>query len=201
MSELERWEARFAAPGYIFGTAPNAFLAAQKPLLPKSGRALSVADGEGRNGVWLAEQGLDVLAIDFSPKALAKARLLAQARQVSLTTELADVTAWHWPVAMFDVIAVIFTQFANPAERKSMFDGIRRALTPGGLLLMQGYTPRQLQYGTGGPKQIENLYTRELLEHEFGGFSEIRIQEHDCELHEGSAHAGMSAVIDLVARK
>jgi SAM-dependent methyltransferase len=201
MSELERWEARFAAPDYIFGTAPNAFLAAQKPLLPKSGRALSVADGEGRNGVWLAEQGLDVLAIDFSPKALAKARSLAQARHVALTTELADVTAWNWPVATFDVIAVIFTQFANPAERKAMFDGICKALTPGGLLLMQGYTPRQLQYGTGGPKQIENLYTRELLEHEFGGFSEIRIEEHDCELHEGSAHAGMSAVIDLVARK
>jgi SAM-dependent methyltransferase len=201
MSELERWETRFAVDEYIFGTAPNAFLAAQKQLLPKSGHALAVADGEGRNGVWLAEQGLNVLAIDFSPKAQAKARALAELRKVRYVTELADATKWRWPEAWFDVVALIFTQFADSIARREMFAGIRRTLKPAGLLLMQGYTPRQLQYGTGGPKQIENLYTRELLEQEFGGFSELRIDEYDCELHEGYAHAGMSAVIDLVARK
>jgi SAM-dependent methyltransferase len=201
MSELDRWETRFAVDEYIFGTAPNAFLAAQRQLLPKAGRALAVADGEGRNGVWLAEQGLDVLAIDFSPKAQAKARALAESRKVRYVTELADATKWRWPEASFDVVAVIFTQFANPTERREMFAGIRKTLKPAGLMLMQGYTPRQLQYGTGGPKQIENLYTRELLEREFGGFSELRIDEYDCELCEGFAHAGMSAVIDLVGRK
>jgi len=201
MSELERWETRFSATDYIFGTAPNAFLAAQKGLLPKSGRALAVADGEGRNGVWLAQQGLDVLSIDFSPKAQAKARALARARDVPFATELADATKWRWPEAAFDVVAVIFTQFANPSERSDMFAGIRKTLKPGGLLLMQGYTPRQLQYGTGGPKQIDHLYTRELLQQEFGDLSEVHIAEYDCELEEGSAHAGMSAVIDLVARK
>jgi SAM-dependent methyltransferase len=201
MSEFERWETRFSASEYIFGTAPNAFLAAQKGLLPSSGRALAVADGEGRNGVWLAEQGLDVLSLDFSPTAQAKAQTLARTRNVSVTTELADATQWRWPEAAFDVIVVIFTQFANPTERSDMFAGIRKALKPGGLLLMQGYTPRQLQYGTGGPKLVEHLYTRDLLEREFGSFSELRINEHDCQLHEGSAHAGMSAVIDLVARK
>ncbi|MBO0757808.1 MAG: class I SAM-dependent methyltransferase, partial [Bradyrhizobiaceae bacterium] len=97
MSELERWETRFAVDEYIFGTVPNAFLAAQKQLLPKAGRALAVADGEGRNGVWLAEQGLDVLAIDFSPKAQAKARALAESRKVRYVTELADATKWRWP--------------------------------------------------------------------------------------------------------
>jgi len=201
MSELERWETRFSAPEYIFGTAPNAFLAKQKPLLPKVGRALAIADGEGRNGVWLAEQGLDVLSVDFSPKAQAKAQALAQARNVKLTTELADVTAWRWPITEFDVIAVIFTQFVTPPERSEMFARIRRALKPGGLLLLQGYTPRQLQYGTGGPKQIENLYTRELLEREFAELSDLRIEEYDCEMHEGNAHSGMSAVIDLVGRR
>jgi SAM-dependent methyltransferase len=201
MSELERWEARFSAADYIFGTAPNAFLAAQKGLLPKSGRALAVADGEGRNGVWLAEQGLDVLSIDFSPKAQAKARALAQRRNVRLSTELADATKWRWPEAAFDVVVVIFTQFANPSERSVMFAGIRKALKPGGLLLLQGYTPKQLQFGTGGPKQVEHLYTRDLLQREFGSFSDLRIEEYDRELQEGSAHAGMSAVIDLVARK
>jgi SAM-dependent methyltransferase len=201
MTEFERWETRFSAPEYIFGTAPNAFLAAQKPRLPKTGRALAVADGEGRNGVWLAEQGLDVLSIDFSPTAQAKARALAQDRNVPITTELADATTWRWPEAEFDLVALIFTQFAKPTERSAMFGGIRRTLKPGGLLLIQGYTPRQLQFGTGGPKQIENLYTRELLEREFGSFSELSIDAYDCELGEGCAHAGMSAVIDLVARK
>src|SRR5579859_2988118 len=104
MSELERWETRFAAPGYAFGKEPNAFLKAQAHLLRPGQRALSVADGEGRNGVWLAEQGLDVLAIDFSATGLAKARTLAAERNVPLRTELADVTTWQWPVEGFDVI-------------------------------------------------------------------------------------------------
>ena len=105
MSELERWETRFSVPDYVFGTEPNAFLRGQKPLLPARGRALAVADGEGRNGVWLAEQGLDVLSIDFSPKAQAKACSLAQSREVALRTERVDVTTWNWPREEFDVVA------------------------------------------------------------------------------------------------
>ncbi len=93
MSEFERWEGRFAAPGYVFGEAPNAFLAAQAARLPASGRTLAVADGEGRNGVWLAERGLDVVSMDFSPTAQAKARRLAASRGVTITTELADIAA------------------------------------------------------------------------------------------------------------
>jgi len=108
MSDFERWEKRYGAPGYLFGTAPNAFLAAQADRLRGRKTALSVADGEGRNGVWLAEQGLDVLAIDYSPTALAKAETLARERGVRLHTEVADLTRWHWPRAAFDVIAAIF---------------------------------------------------------------------------------------------
>src|SRR5882672_2781671 len=132
---------------FLYGTEPNAFLKARASLLPKTGRALAVADGEGRNGVWLAEQGLDVLSIDFSPTAQAKARALAQDRNVSIATELADATTWRWPEAEFDLVALIFTQFATPTERSAMFGGIRRTLKPGGLLLIQGYAPRQLQFG------------------------------------------------------
>ena len=91
MSEYERWQKRFSATDYVFGEAPNAFLARQHGLLPKSGRALAVADGEGRNGVWLAEQGLDVVSLDFSPNAQEKARALAARRGVKITTELSDV--------------------------------------------------------------------------------------------------------------
>ena len=201
MSEFERWETRFAAPDYLFGTEPNAFLAANKAILPGSGRALAVADGEGRNGVWLAEQGLDVLSIDFSPTAQAKAQALARARNVRLTTELTDVTQWSWPTEAFDVIAVIFTQFANPAERERMFIGIHRALKPGGVLLVEGYTPKQLQYGTGGPSTAANMYTRELLQDAFGDFTNVTITEYEAELTEGARHTGMSALIDLVGTK
>ena len=94
MSEFARWETRFAGPEYVFGTAPNEFLRAQAHLLPARGKALAVADGEGRNGVWLAEQGLDVLSVDFSPTAQAKAKALAKARGVALRTEEVDLVTW-----------------------------------------------------------------------------------------------------------
>ncbi|NNG02612.1 MAG: class I SAM-dependent methyltransferase [Inquilinus sp.] len=201
MSEFDRWEQRFAAEDYLFGTAPNAFLAAQAPLLVPGRRALSIADGEGRNGVWLAERGLSVQALDFSPTALAKARDLAAARGVAIETERADLFAWDWPDAAFDVIVGIFFQFAPPAERTVIFEGIRKALKPGGLLLIQGYRPEQLVYATGGPKAVEQLYTRELLEAAFGDFATLEIREHDSEVAEGAGHHGMSALIDLVGRK
>src|SRR5271154_501083 len=114
MSEREQWETRFRAPDYRFGKEPNAFLERQAHRLRAGSAALSVADGEGRNGVWLAEQGLDVLAIDFSPTALGKARALAAERGVLMRTELADVTSWRWPANSFDVVAAIFTQFVAP---------------------------------------------------------------------------------------
>jgi SAM-dependent methyltransferase len=201
MNEFERWEGRFAVHDYIFGTAPNAFLAANRHLLPQRGRALAVADGEGRNGVWLAEQGLDVLSIDFSPAAQTKARALARMRGVELATEIVDLARYRWPEAAFDVVVDIFTQFFGPDERAAKFAGIRQALRPGGLLLLQGYRPEQIAYGTGGPKVAENMYTRALLEREFAAFKNVRIAEADLEMHEGSAHAGMSAVIDLVGWK
>jgi ubiquinone/menaquinone biosynthesis C-methylase UbiE len=201
VSEYERWEARYAKPDYEFGKAPNEFLAGCKALLPKSGRALSVADGEGRNGVWLAEQRLDVTAIDFSPTAQKKARALAAERNVSVNFVQTDVHAWTYPEAAFDVVVEIFTQFSTPAERAVKWAGMRRALKAGGLLILQGYTPKQLDYATGGPKQLEQLYTRTLLLEAFGDFRDLKITEEERELREGAAHAGMSAVIGLTGRK
>jgi SAM-dependent methyltransferase len=201
MSELERWETRFGAEGYLFGREPNAFLKSQAHRLHAGQTALSVADGEGRNGVWLAEQGLDVLAIDFSATALAKARALAQERGVRLRTEIADIAAWRWPENAFDIVAAIFTQVAFPAQRAEYFANLKRALKPGGLLLIQGYRPEQLVYRTGGPPEVERLYTREILQAAFGDLSELDIREHDSVLDEGTAHVGMSALIDLVGVK
>jgi SAM-dependent methyltransferase len=201
MSEFENWQQRYSGAAYVFGEEPNAFLVSRRDLLPKGARALAVADGEGRNGVWLAEQGLDVLSLDFSPIAQDKAQALAAKRNARLTFEVADVHEWSYPEQAYDVVVEIFAQFSSPAQRARKWAGMKRTLKPGGLLLIEGYTPKQLDYGTGGPKARENLYTRTLLEAEFGGFSCIDIAEAERTLSEGAGHSGMSAVIDLVAWK
>lgn len=200
-AELRRWNERFGAEEYIFGTAPNAFLASQAPLLRPGGRALCVADGEGRNGVWLAQQGLQVSAFDFSAVAVEKARRLARDRGVEVRYELASVYDWRWPEAAFDVVAAIFVQFADPAMRGFMFERMIAALKPGGLLLLEGYTPGQLKYATGGPKNVEQLYTEPMLRQAFAALEILELKAYEAELDEGSRHTGMSAVIDLVARR
>jgi len=201
MNEYARWEARFATPDYAFGKEPNYFLRSCQKLLPRRGQALAVADGEGRNGVWLAEQGLDVVSLDFSPAAQNKARALAAERRVKVVFVKTDVHVWDYPQATFDVVVEIFAQFSPPAERTIKWRGMRRALKPGGLLIIQGYTPKQLQHGTGGPKQLENLYTRAMLEREFGDFRDLKIVEEERDMREGASHAGLSAVIGLTAFK
>lgn len=199
--DLEHWESRFASAEYRFGKEPNEFLVRCKPLLPHTGKALAVADGEGRNGVWLAQQGLEVTSTDFSPSAQAKAKKLAAENDVTVNFIEADAHEWAYPEAAFDVVAEIFTQFSTPEKRPKKWAGMRRALKRGALLIVQGYTPKQLEYGTGGPKQIEQLYTREMLERAFGDFDDLNIVEEERELQEGPGHSGLSAVIGLTARK
>lgn len=195
------WNERFGGEDYFYGVKPNAFLASQAALLKPGWSALCVADGEGRNGVWLAEQGLEVLAIDFSEKALQKSARLAASRGVSLQTELTDVHARQWEENRFDLIVAIFIQFASSAERQALHHSIVQALKPGGLLLLQGYTPKQLEFGTGGPSNIDNLYTAEDLRQDFAGMKILHLCEHESPIEEGSGHSGMSALVDLVARK
>jgi len=201
MEELERWNQRFGATEYIFGTAPNAFLAAHAGFFKPGQRALCVADGEGRNSVWLAEQGLEVSAFDLSPVGVEKARKLARSRGVEVRYEVASVYDWRWPEAAFDVVAAIFVQFADPPMRAFMFERMTAALKPGGLVLVEGYTPAQLKYATGGPKQVDQLYTEELLRQAFGSLEILELKAYEAELDEGSRHRGMSAVVDLVARR
>ncbi len=193
------WNERYTTSEYIFGTAPNAFLASQAFRLEPGLRALSLADGEGRNGVWLAEQGLKVHALDFSPVALAKAAQLAATRGVSLEFEQADLLDWTWPDAAYDVVVAIFIQFAPPPERERMIEGIRRSLKPGGTLILQGYTPQQIEYGTGGPANAENMYTAADLRRWFGDWHIAHLAEHESVISEGTHHHGLSALIDLVA--
>lgn len=200
-AELARWNERFNHDFYWFGTEPTAFLVEQKHRLPSTGTALCVADGEGRNSVWLAQQGLKVTAFDFSPPAVEKARKLAANRGVSVDFRIADINAWNWDEAQYDVVAGVFFQFVGPTERARILSGMTRALRPGGILLLQGYNTDQLKYGTGGPKQIENLYTEALLRDAFRSLEVLHLVSHEREVAEGKGHVGMSALLDFVARR
>jgi SAM-dependent methyltransferase len=195
------WDRRYAQPDYLFGVEPNAFLARQAGRLQPGWRALAVADGEGRNGVWLAQQGLSVRSIDSSAVAQDKARSLARARGVEMAVEQVDLSAWTWPRSECDLVVAIFIQFAPPALRARLFADMVRALKPGGLLLLEGYRPEQIAHGTGGPSAPENLYTEALLREAFAALEIIDLQSHDTEIHEGAGHHGLSALIDLVARR
>ncbi|PCC71572.1 Methyltransferase domain-containing protein [Nannocystis exedens] len=200
-TDSKRWDERFQDPEYVFGKAPNAFLAGKAHLLRPGARALVLADGEGRNGVWLAERGLDVLSVDVSSAAQDKARALAAERGVHVRFEQADLAAWDMGRARFDLVVAIFIQFALPPLRDQLLTRMQAALAPGGLLLLEGYRPEQLGYRTGGPPVPEYMYTAELLRRVFAELTILELVERDVELHEGHGHRGMSALIDLVARK
>lgn len=199
--ELERWNQRYSTNEYFFGQQPNEFLRSQSYRLTPGQKVLALADGEGRNGVWLAEMGLDVLSVDISPIALEKAQRLAASRGVTITTEVVNLATWDWGVERFDTIVAIFIQFARPDLRTLIFERVKAALKTGGLLLLQGYTPRQLEFKTGGPSYVENMYTVQLLQESFAKMEILHLVEHDAILSEGVGHNGMSALISLVCRK
>jgi SAM-dependent methyltransferase len=195
------WNQRYAGPDYLFGRAPNEYLRSQASLLPARGSALCVADGEGRNSVWLAGRGLAVQAFDIAEAGVAKARRLAAEAGVAVDFAVADCDTWAWAPASHDVVVAIFIQFADPPLRERLFANMARALKPGGVLILQGYTPKQLEYKTGGPGQLSHLYTAELIREAFEGLQTLELVEYDAELNEGSQHAGMSALLGFVARK
>jgi SAM-dependent methyltransferase len=199
--QARQWNARYASEEYVFGREPNAFLVREVNRLPRAARVLCVADGEGRNSVWLARQGFDVHAIDISEVGIAKAQLLAADAKVSIQFELADVLAWPWPTAAYDAVVATFIQFAGPGDRSRLFAMMRQALKPGGLLLLHGYRPEQIALGTGGPPQIENMYEESLLRAAFLDLKIEYLHAYDAVLEEGTGHSGQSALIDFVARK
>jgi cyclopropane fatty-acyl-phospholipid synthase-like methyltransferase len=199
--EMTQWGERFAGDDYWFGTEPNAFLAAQAHRLKPGMTALAIADGEGRNGVFLARQGLDVTSVDLVPQGVEKAKRLAARYGVSINAVCADLESWDWGPPRFDLVVGIFFQFAEPRFREALFHQMEDVLKPGGLLMIEGYRPEQIAYGTGGPRQVENLYTAAMLRAAFADMDILLLEEYDAEIHEGSRHHGMSALIDVVARK
>jgi hypothetical protein len=198
---LETWNARFARDEYLFGEEPNAFLRANAHWLQSGDSVLCVADGEGRNSVWLAEQGLKVSAFDFAPNAVAKAKRLAQRRNVSVAHELGDAYTWPWTARRYQALVAVFIQFLPPEPRDNVFAGMMSTIEPGGLFLLEGYRPEQVDYATGGPPRRDHMYTREWLEATFSGWEILVLKNYDAVIREGKAHNGLSALIDLVARK
>jgi len=204
LSEYQRWETRYAAPGFAFGKEPNYFLASCKPLLPPSGRVLTVADGEGRNGVWLAQQGLAVDTFDLSAHGVAKARSLAAARGVSVNAAQADILVWDWPREAYDLVALIYLHLAAE-ERRFVHAKAVAALKLGGLVILEAFRPAQLAAqaagARGGPREARLLYSRADLAEDFAGLEMLELSEASAVLEEGALHVGASEVVRAVARK
>lgn len=195
------WDKAFSGADYRYGTEPAAFLPRVADLIPEGARVLFLADGEGRNSVWLAGQGRHhVTAMEQSAPALEKARRLAAARDVTVDFRQAEITDWDWSEP-FDAVLGIFIQFAPPALMRLILAGIARAVVPGGLVLLHGYHPDQLAYGTGGPPEADQMYTPEALLADFPGWEILRLERYDAEQSAGSAHQGRSALVDFVARR
>lgn len=201
------WSARYQGAGedFLFGRAPNRYLEHRAELLRTGRTALSVADGEGRNSVWLAEQGLEVTALEITEVAVVKARKLAAGRGVTVDFEIGDMLAPAWPPPhrqnAFDWVIGIFIQFVGAEDRYRQMDALKCATRPGGRILLQGYTPRQLIYRTGGPSEVDNLYTRDILKTLFADWEIEELVEYEDELAEGAGHCGRSALIGMIARK
>jgi cyclopropane fatty-acyl-phospholipid synthase-like methyltransferase len=196
------WNKRFDTADYIFGKAPNEYLEAQaKHHLKKGDSILCVADGEGRNSVWLAKQGMRVDAFDLSEIALSKAIALATDEAVQVQFSLACSDTWVWQPNQYDAVVGIFIQFANPVMRARLFAQMISTLRPGGILIIQGYTPKQLKFKTGGPSILEHLYTDDMIRNLIGNLEIIDLCVYEKALSEGPKHTGMSALLGLVARK
>lgn len=196
------WNKRFDTPDYIFGKTPNEYLQEQARRYLNQGDAiLCVADGEGRNSVWLAKQGMQVDAFDVSEVAISKAIALAKEEAVHVQFNLASTEAWNWQANHYDAVIGIFIQFANPLMREHLFAQMVSALRPGGVLIIQGYTPKQLEFKTGGPSILEHLYTEEIIRNAIADLEVLDLCVYEKFLSEGQKHTGMSALLGLVARK
>ena len=196
------WNRRFSADGFLFGTEPNAWMSEHAGALWQPGqRVLCVADGEGRNSVWLAQRGLRVDAFDIAELGVAKARRLAAERGVTVNFAVSDCDGYPWQDAAYDGVVAVFVQFADPAQRARLFGKMAGCLKPGGALLLQGYTPKQLEYKTGGPGVLSHLYTADMLRDALAGLEITEMREYEAELAEGSGHCGRSALIGVVARR
>jgi SAM-dependent methyltransferase len=202
--QAEFWNQRYSGEGFSFGTEPNAFLASQAHRLKPGMRALVPGDGEGRNGVWLAQQGLAVDTVDVSPVGAAKAQALAKALGVEIGAQIADLLDWDWPRERYDIVAALYIHFFD-GDRPRMHRAMLDALKPGGLIVLESFRIEQLEFqkshSSGGPREASMLCSRAKLEADFAGCRFLLFEEADVELDEGPRHKGPAAVIRAVVQK
>lgn len=194
------WNARFAGPDYIFGREASQFVVRHEPMLARGSKLLCIADGEGRNSVYLASKGHRVDASDYAPNAIAKARALAADAGVTVNFAEVDLSTWTPVPHQYDAVFAVFFQFAWPELRDKIFAGLKACVVPGGRIFLHGYTPKQLEYKTGGPPEVDRLYTEDLLRASFADCEIEDLRAYEADLDEGPGHKGRSALIDLVAR-
>ena len=197
---MNSWDKRFLSDEYLFGTEPaQALVKLEEHLLPK-GKTLVVADGEGRNSVYLASKGFQVTATDYSEVGLSKARKLAEMQGQKVNYLVQDIYETNWSNNQYDNVIAIFIQFVPPEKQRSVLNSLRKATKFGGTLLVHGYTPEQVALKTGGPPNTDHMYTTELLNEIYSGMKIIISNEYRIVIEEGQGHNGMSALIDFVAK-
>lgn len=194
------WDQKYDDPNHLYGTRPNAFLVDQAWRLPPRAKVLAVADGEGRNGVWLAQQGHAVMAVDASPRGLQKAAKLALDRGVALSTMCADLCDWDWPESVYDAVVAIFFQLPS-ALRATLHRRMLTAVKPGGLVILEAFRPEQLPLASGGPKNPDMLYTPESLRDDFAAADLLLCEPAQAILDEGPGHSGPAELVRLIARR
>lgn len=193
------WDERYANDEYFYGTAPNDFLRDNAARIPK-GRVLCLADGEGRNGVWLAEQGYEVTSVDLSAVGLEKTQKLAASRNVSVNTVQADLAEYEIQSDSWEGVVAIFCHLPA-AVRHRLYPRVAAGLRSGGVLLLELYTPKQIEFGTGGPRDLDLLASLDDLRQDLSGLQFAIAQEIEREIHEGNHHFGHSAVVQILGTK
>jgi 2-polyprenyl-3-methyl-5-hydroxy-6-metoxy-1,4-benzoquinol methylase len=197
---MNQWNNRFAAEHYVYGTEPNVFLNEMQKRLKLSGEVLTIAEGEGRNAVFLAEQGMNVTAWDYAESGLAKIKKLADERGVAVQTELVDLNGATWGKDQWDEVVCIFGHFPAELRRKTL-QGVKGAVKPGGYFITEVYSRYQLPYNSGGPKDLGFLYTPEEFLQTFNDWRIVHFFMGEVERHEGEFHNGLSHVIQFVGQK
>jgi len=195
----ERWNARYEGKAYVYGLRENDFLHESFHLI-QSGRVLCLGEGEGRNAVFLAGKGFQVTAVDISEEGLKKAQRLAHKRHVEIITVCSDL--WDFPIgeASWQGIVSIFCHIP-PDLRKTIYQRVITGLAPGGIFLLESYTPGQLKHKTGGPQREDLLVTLSELKAELKDLKFLHGIEKVRVVREGRLHTGKAAVVQLIARK
>jgi SAM-dependent methyltransferase len=197
--DAEFWNSRYARDDFVYGTEPNDFVAAVAAQIPP-GPVLCLAEGEGRNAVFLATRGHAVTAVDQSEVALGKARKLAAARGVKIETVVANLAAYPIEPGAWAGIVATWAHLPPPL-RRSVHAQATAGLRPSGVFVLEAYTPAQLAHNTGGPRSVELLMTAAQLREELAGLEFEILRELERDVIEGGGHTGRGAVVQVLARR